>query len=421
MKLLRVISICALFIALGTGASAYAQQEQQGEKPGKGHEKGKPAQAQKQEGQKPAQAQKQEGQKPAPQPAPQAAPPAQAAPAAQQAQPEQRPPQRAERGRQVQEQRAQQAQAEQQQRATKQQERAPQQQQQEQQRVQRAQQVQVEQQQRAQQAQAAQAEQQRQRDLEQQRARQAQAVQPAPQRVQSVPQPAQSAQATPNRPPGWDKGKKVGWNGGSVPPGQQARLPQDRQRQLIDQQQQRITQYQQVLDQQQRLAQQQAEQLQQQKRTAQYQFQQQYLARLREQRVVLTRQYDYYNDPYFYTPPTYRYYRAGSYYNTNEYGARMLRQAINFGYEEGYRAGLADRSDRWRFGYQDSYAFQDANYGYTGFYVDQGDYNYYFREGFRRGYEDGFYGRYQYGRNVNGSYSILGGVLSQILRLTSLR
>ena len=70
---------------------------------------------------------------------------------------------------------------------------------------------------------------------------------------------------------------------------------------------------------------------------------------------------------------------------------------------------------------QDSFAYQDANYGYRGYYVDQADYNYYFRQGFQRGYEDGFNNRYQYGVYLNGSYSVLGNVLSLILNLQSLQ
>ena len=31
--------------------------------------------------------------------------------------------------------------------------------------------------------------------------------------------------------------------------------------------------------------------------------------------------------------------------------------------------------------------YRDANYGYSGYYVDRSDYNHYFREGFRRGYQ----------------------------------
>lgn len=62
-----------------------------------------------------------------------------------------------------------------------------------------------------------------------------------------------------------------------------------------------------------------------------------------------------------------------------------------------------------------------CDYGYSGYYVDQNDYNYYFREGFRWGYEDGYDSRYQYGSYSRGSYSILGTVLSAILNLESLR
>jgi hypothetical protein len=53
--------------------------------------------------------------------------------------------------------------------------------------------------------------------------------------------------------------------------------------------------------------------------------------------------------------------------------------------------------------------------------VERDDYNYYFREGFRRGYEDGYYSRYQYGRHVNGTYSLLGAILSQVLGFKSIR
>ena len=52
--------------------------------------------------------------------------------------------------------------------------------------------------------------------------------------------------------------------------------------------------------------------------------------------------------------------------------------------------------------------------------MDQADYNYYFRQGFQRGYEDGYYNRYQYGVYSNGSYSVLGNVLTLILNLQSL-
>jgi hypothetical protein len=166
--------------------------------------------------------------------------------------------------------------------------------------------------------------------------------------------------------------------------------------------------------QQQRIWQQRQQQIQQQRRLAQWRYQQRYLERLRQDQLRL--QNWRYSD---YGSANYRYSRGGSYYETNQYGAQQLRQAINYGYEEGYRAGQADREDGWSPNYQDSYAYQDSTYGYDGYYVNVSEYQYYFREGFRRGYEDGYYSRSQYGRRSNGVYSILGTILSQILNLQS--
>ena len=195
-----------------------------------------------------------------------------------------------------------------------------------------------------------------------------------------------------------------------------------RQAQLIKRQQLRVAEYRRNLKEQQRRLQWQTEQLQRQRRLAQYRCQREYLEHLRQEEIRIRQaRYDYYSDPYFYSPPIYRYYRGGSYYEVNQYGADLLRRAVNYGYREGYRAGVADREDRWNFDYRDSYAYQDANYGYDGYCEDQGAYNYYFREGFRRGYEDGYYSRYQYGTYYNGEYSVLGAVLGQILNFVALR
>jgi hypothetical protein len=166
-----------------------------------------------------------------------------------------------------------------------------------------------------------------------------------------------------------------------------------------------------------------ARRLQDQRRYNHYRFQQEYIQRLREQqlRAQNWRNYNYSNDPYFYTAPSYRYSRGGRYYEVNQYAADLLRQAVNYGYEEGFRAGQADREDGWRSGgYQDTYAYQDGNFGYTGYYVNREEYNYYFREGFRRGYEDGYNSRNQYGTYSGGRYSILGAVLGSILNLQNL-
>jgi len=138
---------------------------------------------------------------------------------------------------------------------------------------------------------------------------------------------------------------------------------------------------------------------------------------LRRQQQRLQAQRDYSRDQAFRTAPTYRYNLGGTYHQTNQYGADVLKQAVNYGYQQGVRFGQADRNDRVPSNYQGSYAYQDANYGYNGQYVSQADYNYYFREGFRRGYQDAFGSRAQYGSMSNGSGSILSSILSGILGL----
>jgi hypothetical protein len=226
---------------------------------------------------------------------------------------------------------------------------------------------------------------------------------------------------TPNRPPGWDNGKKVGWGNGSVPPGHQKRNSAERQQQLIREQQQRLAVYRQGWTAQQVAAQQYAAQLQQNRRAAAYTYQQAYLARLQQQQNALRNNYNYNNDPYFYTSPSYSYMRGGTTYQVNQYGADQLRQAINSGYSEGFRSGQADQQDRYTSGYQNSYAYQNANVGYSGYSGDQDSYNYYFRRGFGKGYEDGYNSRSQYATHANGQYTVLGAVLSTILNLQNLR
>jgi len=159
--------------------------------------------------------------------------------------------------------------------------------------------------------------------------------------------------------------------------------------------------------------------LQQNRRNAQYRYQQQYYDRLRQQQYRFSAlNYNYYNDPYYYTPANYRYSYGGRWQSTNCYGADLMRQAVNYGYQEGLRAGRADRDDRWRSDYRNSYAYQDANYGYNGYYLGQDQYNYYFRQGFQRGYEDAYRNDYRYGRrDDNGNYAILTTVLGVILGL----
>jgi len=198
-------------------------------------------------------------------------------------------------------------------------------------------------------------------------------------------------------------------------------VPPQEQQQRADDQRRRDAAYQEALNNQVRAAQQAAAALQQQKRAQQYQLHQQYLANLQQQQERLRAKRDVDRDPYYRTPMTYRYRVGDADRETNQYGADILRQAVRNGYEQGWRAGRADRADGWRSDYRKSYAYQDANYGYNGAYVAQSDYNYYFREGFRRGYEDGYGSRNQYGTVVNGTPSILATILGGILGLTTIR
>jgi hypothetical protein len=192
--------------------------------------------------------------------------------------------------------------------------------------------------------------------------------------------------------------------------------PQEQQ-QRVQEEQQRATQYKQHLDQQVHVVQQQAEQLQEQRRPAQYRAQQEYTKQLVQQQQHLQTTRDFASDPYISAPQTYRYSISGTSRQTNQYGADVLRQAVNAGYQQGFRAGNADRQDHSKANYRTTVAYRDANYGYSGSYVNQDDYNYYFRQGFSRGYDDGFNRRSQYGNASNGSGSILGTVLSSILGL----
>ena len=199
--------------------------------------------------------------------------------------------------------------------------------------------------------------------------------------------------------------------------------PQPDQRQWQAQQQRQANDYRRHLDGQQSTALRIVQNLRHQNRNEQYRSQQRYYDRMNQQR----RHYDndshndYYRGSYHYSPVIYRYNRGGSYYYANRYQADLMRQAINYGYEEGYYAGRADRMDRWGFNYRDAYAYQDANYGYSGYYVDRGTYNYYFRQGFSRGYDDGYYSRYRYGRHNNNNYSLNDSVFRLILNFSNWR
>lgn len=122
----------------------------------------------------------------------------------------------------------------------------------------------------------------------------------------------------------------------------------------------------------------------------------------------------------------YRVYRNGSYYNTDNRGAELLRQAVNKGYRKGFAAGRGDRNGRRNSNWSNSSDYRNGSYGYQN-HVNRGQYQYYFRQGFQRGYQDGsnsrfendYNGQYEYGSYDNGSANILGTILNQILNLQS--
>jgi hypothetical protein len=120
--------------------------------------------------------------------------------------------------------------------------------------------------------------------------------------------------------------------------------------------------------------------------------------------------------------PAYRYSYGGQWHSTSRYGADMLRDAVRRGYQEGLRAGRADRHRRWDRGYRDSRMWIDASYGYSNDYVRRADYQHYFRQGFDRGYQDGYYGRQRYGRYDDRSDTaiIFTAVLAAILGLQAI-
>src|SRR5687768_14976777 len=201
----------------------------------------------------------------------------------------------------------------------------------------------------------------------------------------------------------------------------QKRVTQQEQQERIRKQEQQLALYRKNIALREELAERDAQILRQQNRIQHLRLQQQYEERLRAQRAQLMQaRYDYYNDPYYYTAPNYRYVRGGRYYQTNQYGIRELEQALQAGYNEGYRAGRADREDGWRYDYRSAFAYRDANLGYDGRYIAQDEYNHYFREGFQRGYDDGYYGRNKFGRKkddggINDEWLIAGAVVAAII------
>jgi flagellar biosynthesis/type III secretory pathway protein FliH len=112
----------------------------------------------------------------------------------------------------------------------------------------------------------------------------------------------------------------------------------------------------------------------------------------------------------------YRVNRNGTWYNTDQRGADLLRQAVNEGYRQGYLAGQNDRRSRRGSSYYNSNIYRSGNYGYQS-YVSSSQYQYYFQQGFQRGYQDGYNSQTRYGVRSGSSINILGSILGQILNI----
>jgi len=116
----------------------------------------------------------------------------------------------------------------------------------------------------------------------------------------------------------------------------------------------------------------------------------------------------------------YRYRINGRYWNTNQHGVNLIRDAANRGYAEGVRAGQMARRDGWRYNYRGARGWRDGGHGYNVSYFNRDHYQHYYREGFQRGYEDGYYSRSRYGRNDNGQYFMIAAILAAVLGVQSL-
>lgn len=126
------------------------------------------------------------------------------------------------------------------------------------------------------------------------------------------------------------------------------------------------------------------------------------------------------------TSGRYRVVRGGSYYNTDQRGAELLRNAVSEGYRQGFIAGRADYSGSRRTGWSNSNIYRTGTFGYQNS-VNRGQYQYYFRQGFQRGYQDGSNSEYQNGHNGtfrygtydNGTPNILSTILNEVLNIQS--
>lgn len=133
----------------------------------------------------------------------------------------------------------------------------------------------------------------------------------------------------------------------------------------------------------------------------------------KQQRKAQKQQRKYERQQQRYYQQRYRVYNNGGYYQTDERGAQMLRQAVNYGYQQGFNAGKYDAQRGYQYGYNAQDMYRSGAYGYQG-NVDRSQYRYYFQQGFQRGYQDGYNRQNRYGNNGR---NILGSILNSILNI----
>ena len=98
-------------------------------------------------------------------------------------------------------------------------------------------------------------------------------------------------------------------------------------------------------------------------------------------------------------------------------GAELLKQAINVGYQQGFKTGKDDHKAKRANNFNDSLIYQNGTYDYQSGVADLNLYQFYFRQGFERGYQDGFNNQKQFGKSTNGIRFISDTVSQEILNL----
>ena len=122
----------------------------------------------------------------------------------------------------------------------------------------------------------------------------------------------------------------------------------------------------------------------------------------------------------------YRYGNNGGYGNNGRYGGynnnNIYRAALNNGYQAGVYTGASDAQRGQSYDPQRSHYYKNGTDGYNSSYGNKGQYKQAYRDGFLRGYQEGFQryggynnrGGYGNGRNYPSSRSRTGSILGEI-------